>query len=229
MDARWIQGKIEEYSFLKLAKNVLPQTEFPIYSYPCVDKALQQGMERIRVDMIPRFHYVTKDEEKAILNGTWDDKMNYENSVLPYGFYFVDIPMGMLRHYFPEWFKNEVIDEMIKPYYIEKDGSMCFSKQILTTAVFCILHEYGHYLDYKRLGKRKAALWAYESKTKFRENDFVLCEMKKNGTLTEELCKKREKLYRECADEYSADMYALSKLEEKVNEAFEYINQEVVD
>lgn len=229
MDSRWIQGKIEEFSFLELAKIVLPSTEFPVFSYPYVQEAMLPNMETMRENMIPRFHYVTKEEEQEILSGNWNAEKNYENSKMPYGFYFVDVPLRKLARYFPTWFKNEVIDEMIKPYYIEKDGSMCFSKQILTTAVFCILHEYGHYLDYKRLGKRKAALWIYESKTKFRENDFVLCEMKKNETLTEELCKKREKLYRECADEYSADMYALSKLEEKVNEAFEYINQEVVD
>lgn len=29
-------------------------------------------MEKMRANMIPRFHYSTKEEEQAILSGNWD-------------------------------------------------------------------------------------------------------------------------------------------------------------
>ena len=47
MDSRWIQGKIEEYSFLELAKILLPSTEFSTFSYPCVQVAMLPDMEKI--------------------------------------------------------------------------------------------------------------------------------------------------------------------------------------
>lgn len=141
MDSRWIQGKIEEFSFLELAKIVLPSTEFPVFSYPYVQEATLPNMEKMRANMIPRFHYSTKEEEQAILSGNWDAEKNYENSEMPYGFYFVDVPLGELSRYFPTWFNDKNIDELIKSYYTEEDGSICFSKKTLTKAVFCILHE----------------------------------------------------------------------------------------
>lgn len=229
MDSRWIQGKIEEYSFLELAKILLPSTEFSTFSYPCVQVAMLPDMEKIRKNMIPRFHYVTKEEEQAIFNRNWNAEKNYENSEMLYGFYFVDVPLGQLARNFPDWFKDKAIDELIKPYYTEEDGSICFSKKILTTAVFCILHEYGHYLDYKRLGKEQAVLWACEAKKPFIEIDSKFKQMNKQGTVTKELYEKRKIVYRNCEDEHSADMYALSHLREKVIEAFEYINREAAD
>lgn len=229
MDSRWIQGKVEECSFLELAKIVLPKTEFSVFSYPYVQEAMLPDMEKMRAKMIPRFHYVTKEEEQAILSGNWNAEKNYENSEMPYGFYFVDVPLGQLAGYFPTWFNNKNIDELIKPYYTEKDGSICFSKKTLTTAVFCILHEYGHYLDYKRLGKEQVALWTYEVKVLFRENELKLQKMKEEGTLTKEIYESREKIYRNCEDEHSADIYALSHLNKNVDKAFAYINREVTD
>ena len=46
MDSRWIQGKIEEFSFLELAKIVLPSTEFPVFSYKYMQEALLSNMEK---------------------------------------------------------------------------------------------------------------------------------------------------------------------------------------
>lgn len=229
MDSRWIQGKIEEFSFLELAKIVLPSTEFPVFSYPYVQEATLPNMEKMRANMIPRFHYSTKEEEQAILSGNWDAEKNYENSEMPYGFYFIDVPLGELSRYFPTWFNDKNIDELIKSYYTEEDGNICFSKKTLTKAVFCILHEYGHYLDYKRLGKEQVALWIYDAKSIFREHELKIKEMQEQGTLTKEIYESREKIYRNCEDEYSADMYALSQLRNKVREAFEYIDQERAD
>ena len=111
MDSRWIQGKIEEFGFLELAKIVLPSTEFPVFSYPYVQKAMLPNMEKMRANMIPRFHYATKEEEQAILSGNWNAEKNYEDSKMPYGFYFVDVPLGELARYFPTWFNT--INEQI--------------------------------------------------------------------------------------------------------------------
>lgn len=220
MDSRWIQGKIEEFSFLELAKIVLPSTEFPVFSYKYMQEALLSNMEKMRAIMIPRFYYATKEEEQAILSGKWNGEKNYENSEMPYGFYFVDVPLGQLTRYFPDWFNNKSIDDLIKPYYVEKDGKMYFAKKTLTTAVFIILHEYGHYLDYKRLGKKQMVLWENEAKKDFKEYE---SELKLRKKLTKEIRIEHQKLYRQCEDEYSAELYALSKLKKTVSNAFEQI------
>lgn len=224
MDSRWFQGKIEEYSFLKLAQKILPQSEFPIVSYPYVKESLQFGMESVRKNMSPRFHYITKEEELAIFNDTWDNKRDYENEEMKYGFYFPDVPIGYLESYFTSWFKDKYVDEMLKTYYTEKDGSIYFPKRSLVIAVFCIWHEYGHYLDYKkRKSKMEYAQWIYESKAPFREYEKKIEELKETGSLTAEAYEVRNKIYRECVDEHSADIYALNNLSEKVSEAFEII------
>lgn len=79
------------------------------------------------------------------------------------------------------------------------------------------------------VGKEKAALWIYDAKTIFRENELKIKKMQEQGTLTKEIYESREKIYRNCEDEHSADMYAMSQLRNKVSEAFEYINQEVAN
>ena len=229
MDSRRIQGKIEEYSFLELAKAMLPDMEFPIMSYPYIREAMLPNMESLRAKMIPRFHYITKDEEQDILNGNWNAKKNYENSEMPYGFYFLDVQIGKLGYYFPEWFKDKAIDTLIKPYYEEANGNIVFAKMQLTTAVFCILHEYGHYLDYKKLGKEEMTIWVHEAKNPVKANDEKIRSLNAQGKLTKAICEERNRLYRQCADEHSADIYALSHLKEKVNEAFEYISGEAID
>ena len=73
------------------------------------------------------------------------------------------------------------------------------------------------------------ALWIYDAKSIFREHELKIKEMQEQGTLTKEIYESREKIYRNCEDGYSADMYALSQLRNKVREAFEYIDQEGAD
>ena len=49
MDSRWIQGRIEEYSFYRLAKQILPKSEFPVLSYPIAKESLMSSkMESMR-------------------------------------------------------------------------------------------------------------------------------------------------------------------------------------
>lgn len=225
MDSKWLQGKIEEYSFLRLAKQVLPESEFPILSYPFAKEALMSSkMELMREKMIPQFLYITKSEEQAIFDGTWNANTDYEHRIMKYGFYFVDVPLGNLDISFKSWFCDLVIDDMLKPYYSEDDGSICFSKRLLVKAVFCILHEYGHYVDYKKFNsKKELAMWIYKAKEPYRKMDTYVRKMNQEGHLTDELLKERCRVYRSCEDEYSADQYALRHLNEMVDKALEII------
>ena len=47
MDSRWIQGRIEEYSFYRLAKQILPKSEFPVLSYPIAKEFLMSSKMQI--------------------------------------------------------------------------------------------------------------------------------------------------------------------------------------
>ena len=87
MDSKWIQGRIEEYSFYRLAKQILPESEFPVLSYPFAKKSLMSSkMESMREKMIPQFLYITKKEEQAIFDGTWNENTDYEHEIMKYGF-----------------------------------------------------------------------------------------------------------------------------------------------
>lgn len=225
VDSRWLKDNIEEFSFLSLAQKLLPETEFPIVSYPGLEHYLVPGAEKYRQTLIPRFHCVTKQEEKDILNGCWLSDKDYEDSNMKYGFYFPDVPIGSLGRLFPDWFCDPYVDKLVKPYYTEANGSIFISKKRLVTAVFIILHEFGHYLDYKKHDSIKTfAQWVYHAKTPFRENDAEIIALNKAGMLTEERYNARWKVYRECDDEKSADMYALENLQAKTAEALEIIS-----
>lgn len=225
MDNRWIQGKIEDYSFMILAKKILPTTEFPIRSYQFARESLNlPNMESIREKMIPQFFYITKEEEQAIFNDTWDVKKDYEHEIMKYGFYFPDVPLGSLEREFKSWFVNKAIDDMLKSYYTEDNGMICFSKKLLVKTVFCILHEYGHYMDYKKFKtKKELALWIYNVKEPYRKIDEYAKKMNMEGNLTDEIIQERYRIYRQCEDEYSADCYALSNLENTVDRALDII------
>lgn len=68
MDSRWIQGRIEEYSFYRLAKQILPKSEFPVLSYPIAKEFLMSSkMESMREKMIPQFLYITKKRSRQFL------------------------------------------------------------------------------------------------------------------------------------------------------------------
>ena len=225
MDTRWFSGAIEMTSYLKLAEFLLPETEFPVRSYPVSMDLLLPKYEDIRNDfMLPRFHYATSEEEEAIHAETWKSSVDYNQPDFPYGFYFIDVPIGCLRTHFSLWFNNKQVDELVKPYYLEEDGSCILSKQILTIAVFSILHEYGHYLDYKKFdSKVEFAKWIYESKQPFREYDESILKLKERNQLTEDYYNKRWLVYRQCQDERSADVYAINNLQENVSKAINHI------
>lgn len=225
MDFSLLQDTIEEYSFLMLAQKLLPETEFPIVSYPNLEIYLKPGMEKYQKLLVPRFHYATKKEEKDILNGCWKKDKDYEDAYMKYGFYFPDVPIGKLELLFPEWFCDSYVDNLIRSFYTEENGNVYPSKKALVTAVFIILHEFGHYLDYKKRGSTESyAKWVYTVKKPFRVNDDEIRTLSAAGMLTKERYYERWKVYRECEDEKSADMYALENLEKKMIKALNIIN-----
>lgn len=222
VDNRWFQSSIEEYSFYDLAKNIIPETEFCVRKYPNINLMIVLSEEKYQKLLQPRFHYVTKKEEAAILSGEWDEKFDYEEVDMKYGFYFPDIPLKMLSQF--SWYKDENIQKLVAPYYTETDGRIVLSKKKLTTAIYCILHEFGHYIDYKKFDdKSKCAMWIYECKKPFREYDELILKLDKEGCLDRETYNLRTKIYRECQDEFSADKYALEHLRENVLKALDII------
>ena len=85
MDSKWIQGRIEEYSFYRLAKQILPESEFPVLSYPFAKESLMSSkMESMREKMIPQFLYITKKEEQAIFDGTWNENIQIYFEVIKF-------------------------------------------------------------------------------------------------------------------------------------------------
>ena len=66
-------------------------------------------------------------------------------------------------------------------------------------------------------------MWIYKAKEPYRRIDTYVCKMNQEGRLTEELLKERCRIYRSCKDEYSADQYALSHLNEMIEKAIDII------
>ena len=224
MDNIWVQKDIENYSFYALAKDILPKTEYQIRTYPFPWEIQELGKEPGDLGVIPQFYYVSKEEEKSILSGTWSSNINYESELMPYGFYFINLPLIYIDTFFKSWFANEQVDALVKPYYTSSNGLVMYSRKLLATAVFIILHEYGHYLDYKKFGStKKYYLWSYDAKKEFREYEKEIGMLSSTHELTEEHLKKRNEMYRQCKDENSADQYALRNLEQKVEEALNHI------
>lgn len=223
VDNRWIQGNIENYSFLSLAKLLLPETEYPILSYPHLESFLLPGAEKIRDAIIPRFHCVSKMEYEDIKDNSVDHNKEYDEE-LSYGFYFPDVSLGELGYFFPKWFVDPCVEEIIRRFYTEEDETVYIAKRILVSAVFIILHEFGHYLNYKTCEtKEEYVEWVYESKTPLRKIEDEIKKQSDNPVIMKELLDLRLKIYRECEEEHLADLYALDHLEEKVQEALEKI------
>lgn len=217
----WLNIDIANINVFELAKAILPQCEYEIrclnlnevmYILKTKDESLIHKL------LVPRFHYVTKEEEDDILNNAWDENKNYDTSPLPYGLYFPYLSIGDSLRKIPN-LKNKSIDKLLVSYYTEEDGSCILGKQMLCRMIFIILHEFGHYVSYKKFhSKKDFALFVHKSKEKYRE----YCSSVENGEVS--VCnEKQNDLYRNAADEYEADHYALENLDLYMNKALLWI------
>lgn len=227
MNSIWMNLEIETYSFLQLAKDIIPECEYPVYGRDknAIVATLQAGTKELQYKfLIPRFHYITGVEERAIFDGVWDETTDYESSEMPYGFYFPDCELSMLKNVLPGGF-DEVIDKLIESNFYE-DNCLVFNKQLLYRAVFIILHEYGHYISYKKcsFGKVRFAHFVHDSKQKFREVDE---ELRKKASITKEEQFMRLQVYRNCPDEKEADDYAFAHLEAAVQCAIQCMREKM--
>ena len=225
MNNIWMNLEIEYYSFYELAKIMLPKCEYEVFKIKdeLVNAAItmpkQFGNNQL---LIPRFHYVTNAEEKDILADAWDENKQYEVEAMPYGFYFPDCPLYLMNRVIPGGF-DKIIEQKIEKYYYE-DNCLILNKRLLYQAVFIILHEYGHYLSYKRFGGDKVAYakHVYETKRSFREYERILKD--KIQIITDDENRERLLIYRNGAEEKFADDYALEHLEEAVQLASSIMN-----
>lgn len=224
MNSIWMNLGIEEYNFIKLARLIISVDEYPVRAIP---KTIYLGIQGKNDSLkIPRFHCLTKAEETDILGGNWDKEKNYENEFLPYGFYFPNCKLKELKYFLPGGF-DEIIDEKLDSFFWE-NNCLIFNKQLLYRAVFIILHEYGHYLSYKKYSfdKEKYARFVYDSKQEFYQLKEKL--QKKNEISKEDEYQYKLK-YRNCEDEKEADDFALANIENTVQMIIEQLKTEHVE
>lgn len=226
MNSIWMNLGIEDYSFYELAKNILPKCEYEIFriSEEVVNAAILMPKRFENSQMlVPRFHYVTKNEQQDILDGKWKTDIKYELEIMPYGFYFPDCALRFLGRVIPGGF-DPIIEQKIEKYYYE-DGCLVINKRMLYFAVFIILHEYGHYISFKKYDGDKAAYarHIYDSKEEFRKYENILKDKTK---ISREENDERLLIYRNGEEEKFADNYALEHLEDAVQEAISIIKKQ---
>ena len=225
MNSIWMNLGIEDFSFLELAKIIIPKCEFEVFSikeecvYAAIMKPNEFGNNEI---LVPRFHYVTKKEQDDILSDVWDENKKYELDIMPYGFYFPDCPLRFLKRVIPGGF-DEIIENKIKNYFYESN-CLVFNKRLLYMSVFIILHEYGHYISYKSFNSNKVAYakHVYEAKKSFITYENML---KDKGVVSKEEMLERLVLYRSGEEEAFADQYAIEHIEESVQSVISILKQ----
>lgn len=217
----WLEIDITDINSFALAKAILPQCEYPVR---CLkpnevrDILKTKNESLIHKLLVPRFHYVTKEEEKDILNGVWDENKKYDEGFMPYGLYFPYLSIADSFLVIPN-LRNTSIDKLLEPHYTEEDGSYILQKQMLCRTVFTILHEFGHYISYKKFhNKKDYALFVHKSKEKYSE----YCKSVRNGEIRP-CTETQNDLYRNAADEYEADHYALESLDLYMSKALLWI------
>lgn len=224
----WYNLGIEDCNYYELAKFIIPEDcEFPIRykdNFPISDIYSFQNSERPKY--APQFVFMSKQEAKDLLNGVWDENKVYtQDEDMPCGIYFPNCTLKVAERYFPE-FCNETVDRKLEQYFYENNYLM-FAKRCLYRTVFYILHEYGHYQLYKRLGS-KIAYYNFFCKEKIEYNKKVEAyEESLNKTKEEE--DRLHQLYRELPDEKEADDYALEHLEETMERVIEYLRAKVLE
>lgn len=225
MNSIWMNLGIEDFSFWELAKIIIPKCEFEVFSIKeeCVYAAIMKPNEFGNNELlIPRFHYVTREEQNDILAGIWDASKKYELDIMPYGFYFPDCPLRFLKRVIPGGF-DEIIEKQIEQYFYE-DNCLVFNKKLLYMSVFIILHEYGHYISYKNFNSNKVAYanHVYEAKKSFLAYENIL---KEKSVVSQEEKHERLVIYRSGEEEAFADIYAIEHLEESVQYAISILKQ----
>ena len=218
----WVKLGIQELNFLEMAKLIIPECEFPVYaskSFSGIELAKKEVRHKA---LCPRFHYITKAEEQDILTDRWDKTKSYADDFMPYGFYFPDYSLGEVQRICPG-ICDEVIDSMIEANFYE-GNCLVVDKRLLYRMVFVVLHEYGHYLTYKKMNFDKVSYgkFVYASKKDFHEERKRL---ENNLQRTKEEIYHNQVTYRKSADEKEADEYALENLEATVQIVIDYLKE----
>ena len=215
----WINLGIDECNYLDLAKFIIGDCEFKVRSIPNSWGELGEVVMQKKGLLVPRFLCFTIKELEDILSGHWKKDKNYEEE-LPYGFYFPDCTIIMLEKKVPEIF-DDTITNQINKYFCE-DAKIDLYKRCLYVAVFVVLHEYGHYLAYKRMGFDKEKYVKYTVDAQ-RPCDEARKRLIARENITESECHELKEIYRQCIDEKEADDYALNHMEETMQKVMGYL------
>lgn len=215
----WINLGIENCNYLDLAKFIIGDCEFEVRSIPNPYGDLGESIMRKKHLLTPRFLCFTEKERTDILNGQWTEDKIYDKE-LSYGFYFPNCTINMLEKTVPEIF-DETITSKIEKYFYE-DTRLDFYKRWLYVAVFIVLHEYGHYLTYKRMAFDKVKFVKYTMDAQQPRIDMEE-RLKVKGNVTEMEYYQLKEIYRECIDEKEADDYALEQLEDTIQKVISYL------
>ena len=215
----WINLGIDECNYLDLAKFIIGDCEFEVRSIENPFGKYGEQIMREKGLLNPRFVCFTNKEQEDILNGKWEEDKNYSED-MPYGFYFPNCTIIMLEREVPGIF-DETITSKIEKYFC--DGKKIdLYKRCLYVAVFVVLHEYGHYLTYKRMKFNKVKYVKYTLDAQ-RPCIEMKERLKARGNITEEDNRQLKNIYRECIDEKEADEYALENLEETMQKVVSYL------
>lgn len=215
----WINLGIEKCNYLDLAKFIIGDCEFEVRSIPNL-YGLAGEIAMLGTGLLkPRFFCFTNEEKEDVLSGQWrEDKIYTEE--LSYGFYFPNCTIDMLEKKVPEIFDETIISKIEKYFY---DGAkLDFYKRWLYVAVFVVLHEYGHYLTYKRMEFDKVKYVKYTIDAQ-RPRIEMEERLKAKGNITEREYHELKKIYRECIDEKEADDYTLEHLEETMQRVVRHL------
>lgn len=215
----WLNLGIDECNYLDLAKFIIGDCEFEV---TCVQNQFGKAGESVLRSLgllKPRFFCFTTEEEKDIISGQWKEEKNYVEE-MQYGFYFPNCKIIELERIVPEIFDNTITTKIEKYFF---DGTKInLYKRCLYVAVFVILHEYGHYLTYRRMGFDKEKFVKYTVEAQ-RPRVELQERLMAKGSMTEVESYELKKVYRECIDEKEADDYALEHLEETMQRVIEYL------
>lgn len=206
-----------------------------------IQAALKELCEILEIEKKAPVHYVDKENVKKqnsivcrcvpdalaedVDNDTFDSQKVYDRSEC--GLYIPELTADALIELHKRGNPGSVkmIMSSVNKVYI--------SEYNLTYAVFCILHELGHWVHYNSTDlsdkefycKEKADRWDAEQLRK------EIYKMPDYNPIKLSLCDKQNEMYRNIPSEKAADQYALKHLEEAmecVRNSFQYTVEDLI-
>lgn len=155
------------------------------------------------------FRYLGNEEKEALISGTHDDTKEYNESDI--GVHLPDLDIK--EYYELEMNRNPfIINSVInKISYLTK---VWVNEYCLVWAIYCVLHEVGHWLDFINSGKTSYEFSIMEKsyREELDKEAKVIYQMDDYSLQKRLLMEKFNQKYKEIPSEKAADEYAFSTL-----------------